>query len=159
MVKTDPIDALVQGWTSVRPDLDFRPMAVFARCNRLVTLGLRSLESALSQHDLTVGDFDVLSALRRSGAPFTLRPSELAERLMVTRAGVTSRVDRLAERGLVERRRDLEDRRSEPIVLTDAGRRTIEGALSDFLEAEADLFAALTENQQRQLESLLRRLE
>ena len=77
---------------------------------------------------------------------------------MVTRAGVTGRVDRLVERRLVDRRRDPDDRRSEPVQLTELGRRTIEGALSDFLEAEADLFGALTENQQRQLESLLRRL-
>ena len=149
---------MAHGWTSIRPDLDHRPMALFARCNRLVSMGLRSLDSALSEHGLTVGDFDVLSALRRSGQPFTLRPSELAERLMVTRAGVTSRIDRLAERGLVVRRRDPEDRRSEPIALTDVGRQMIEGTLSDFLEAEANLFGALTENQQRQLESVLRKL-
>ncbi len=154
----DPIDELLRGWESVRPELDFQPMALFARCNRFVTLSLRKLEATLTAHDLSVGEFDVLSALRRSGTPFTLRPSELAERVMVSRAGMTSRVDKLEENGFVERRRDPDDRRSEPIMLTKAGRRLVDGALIALLDAEAQLFAGLSESQQRQMDALLRRL-
>lgn len=154
----DPIDELLRGWESVRPELDFQPMALFARCNRFVTLSLRKLEATLTEHDLSVGEFDVLSALRRSGTPFMLRPSELAERVMVSRAGMTSRVDKLEENGFVERRRDPDDRRSEPIMLTKAGRRLVDGALLALLDAEAQLFASLSESQQRQMDTLLRRL-
>ena len=154
----DPIDELLRGWESVRPELDFQPMALFARCNRFVTLSLRKLEVTLNEHGLSVGEFDVLSALRRSGTPFTLRPSELAERVMVSRAGMTSRVDKLEENGFVERRRDPDDRRSEPIMLTKAGRRLVDGALVALLDAEAQLFASLSESQQRQMDTLLRRL-
>ena len=154
----DPIDELLRGWEAARPELEFRPMALFARCNRFVTLSRRKLEATLADHDLSVGEFDVLSALRRCGEPFMLRPSELADRVMVTRAGVTSRVDKLEENGLVERRRDPEDRRSEPIVLTKAGRRLVDRALVAYLDAESRLFAGLSHTQQRQLEALLRRL-
>ena len=87
-----------------------------------------------------------------------LRPSELAERVMVSRAGMTSRVDKLEENGFVERRRDPDDRRSEPIMLTKAGRRLVDGALLALLDAEAQLFASLSESQQRQMDTLLRRL-
>lgn len=158
MNKRDPIDELLREWGSVRPELDLQPMALFARCNRFVTLSLRQLESTLSDHNLSVGEFDVLSALRRSGSPFTLRPSELAERVMVSRAGMTSRVDKLEGSGLVERRRDPDDRRSEPIVLTKAGQRLVDRALVALLESEAELFAGLSKAQQRELDVLLRRL-
>jgi DNA-binding MarR family transcriptional regulator len=158
MEDKDPINSLIGEWAVIRPDLDFQPMSLFARCNRFVMLGLRQLELVLGEHDLTIGDFDVLSSLRRSGDTFTLRPSELAERVMVTRAGVTSRVDRLVERGLVKRIRDADDRRSEPIVLTAAGRRKIDGVLEAVVETEASMFSNLDDAQLQRLESLLRQL-
>ena len=154
----DPIDELLRGWEQARPDLDFAPMALFARCNRFVTLSIRQLEATLDDHGLSVGEFDVLSALRRSGEPFILRPSELAERVMVTRAGITSRVDKLEESGFVERRRDPTDRRLEPIALTKAGRRLVDRALSAYLDHQTLFFSGLSATQQRQLDSLLRRL-
>jgi DNA-binding MarR family transcriptional regulator len=154
----EPVDRLVAEWQNVRPDLDFGPMALFARSNRFVTGGLRRLDGALADHGLTVGEFDVLSALRRTGEPFSLKPSELAERLMVTRAGITARVDRLEEHGVVARRRDPNDRRSEPIVLTDVGRRLVDSAVVAVLAAEADLFAELTATERSTLDGLLRRL-
>lgn len=158
MTDEDLIDELLHGWESARPDLELAPMALFARCNRFVTLSMRQLEATLAGHGLSVGEFDVLSALRRSGEPFRLKPSELADRVMVTRAGITSRVDKLEENGFVERRRDPDDRRSEPIVLTKAGRRLIDGALVAYLDNQTRLFSGLHPAQQRQLESLLRRL-
>lgn len=154
----DLIDELLTGWQSARPDLDFQPMALFARCNRFVTLSMRQLESTLADRGLSVGEFDVLSALRRSGEPFVLRPSQLAERVMVTRAGITSRIDKLEEHGFVERRRDPSDRRSEPIALTKTGRRVVDGALVAYLDNQTRLFSGLSAAQQRQLDSLFRRL-
>jgi DNA-binding MarR family transcriptional regulator len=158
MDQPGPVDRLVAEWQSVRPDLDFGPMALFARSNRFVTLALRQLDAALGEFGLTVGEFDVLSALRRSGEPFTLKPSELADRLMVTRAGITARVDRLEEHGVVARRRDPLDRRSEPIVLTDVGRRLIDSALLAYLAAETELFGGLSSGEHAELDALLRRL-
>ncbi len=158
MSNQEPVERLVAEWQSEHPGLDFGPMALFARSNRFVSLARRKLETALAEHELTVGEFDVLSALRRAGEPFTLKPSELADRLMVTRAGITARVDRLEERGVVARRRDPNDRRSEPIVLTDEGRRAVNDALVAFLAAEAELFAELTPTEQTALDTLLRRL-
>ena len=154
----DPIDVLFSDWQSARHDLDFQPMALFARCNRFVTLAIRQLEATLAESGLSVGEFDVLSALRRSGEPFLLRPSELADRVMVTRAGITSRVDKLEESGYVARMRDPKDRRSEPIALTKAGRRVVDEALVAYLHNQTRLFSPLSPAQKGQLESLLRRL-
>lgn len=154
----DPIDELLRGWQTARPDLEFQPMALFARCNRFVTLSIRQLEATLAKHGLSVGEFDVLSALRRSGEPFILRPSELADRVMVTRAGITSRIDKLEENGYVKRVRDPSDRRSEPIAITKSGRRLLDGALVAYLDNQARLFSALSPAQQRQLDGLLRNI-
>lgn len=158
MDAAEAVDRLVSDWQTVHPELDFGPMALFARSNRFVGVALRRLDVALGEFGLTVGEFDVLSALRRSGEPFTLKPSELADRLMVTRAGITARIDRLEEHGVVARTRDPQDRRSEPIVLTDVGRGLIERALVAYLSAEADLFAGLTPEEHANLDAMLRRL-
>jgi DNA-binding MarR family transcriptional regulator len=153
-----PVDTLLREWRSARPELDFASMGVFAHSSRFVALGMRKLDTALADHGLSIGDFDVLSALRRIGEPYTLKPSELAGRLMVTRAGVTARVDRLETAGLVARRRDPDDRRSEPIVLTAAGRQAIDDALVTVLAVETQLLGALTPAERKTLDRLLRRL-
>jgi DNA-binding MarR family transcriptional regulator len=154
----DPAARLVREWSLLRPDLDFAPMGLFARGNRFVALGMRKLEAALADHALSIGDFDVLSALRRVGEPFAARPSDLADRLMVTRAGITARVDRLETSGLVARQRDPNDRRSEPVVLTEAGRRTVDLAVVSVLAVETELFSELTLSDRRKLDRLLHRL-
>ena len=155
---SDPGARLVREWSSVRPDLDFAPMGLFARSNRFVALGMRKLEAALADHGLSIGDFDVLSALRRAGEPFSVKPSDLADRLMVTRAGITARVDRLETTGLVARQRDPNDRRSEPIVLTEAGRRTVDLAVVSVLAVETELFSQLTLADRKKLDRLLHQL-
>src|SRR3989442_12972113 len=78
-------------------------------------------ERVFGPFGLQRGEFDVLAALRRSGPPYTLIPSELSKTLMLSRAGMTSRLDRLEAAGFVERTLDPNDRRSFRIRLTDKG--------------------------------------
>jgi DNA-binding MarR family transcriptional regulator len=133
-------------------------MGLFARSNRFVSVARRRIDTALTAHELSLADFDVLSALRRVGAPFSLKPSELAERLMVTRGGITARIDALEPRGLVARQRDLSDRRSEPILLTPAGLRLVDRAVVSVLEVEQSLYEGLTKAELAALDRTLRRL-
>ncbi len=158
MDETDAIDAFARSWRAARPDLDFSDMALFARLNRFVLLSLKSLDAALEARGLSLAEFDVLSALRRSGEPFMLRPSQLADALMVSRAGVTARIDRLVARRLVERRRDLDDRRSEPVALTAAGRVAVDAALVTHLGAGSALFQHLSRADREALDATLRQL-
>ncbi len=154
----DPINDLARSWQEARPDLDFAPMVLFARLNRFVLKSLKSLEAAQAKHGLSLAEFDVLAALRRHGEPFMMRPSELADALLLTRAGMTARIDGLVNRSLVERRRDTTDRRSEPVALTKRGRQLIDQAIVTHLQAEEALFAALSTSQRETLGSTLRRL-
>ncbi|SDR38679.1 DNA-binding transcriptional regulator, MarR family [Rhizobiales bacterium GAS191] len=74
----------------------------------------------LREVGLSIPQFDVLSALSE-GAGITQR--DLAQQLFVTKGNVSGLIDRLVEAGLVERRRDAQDRRSHALFLTKEGKR------------------------------------
>ena len=81
---------------------------------------IRRLGSELeSQTGMSIADYDVLVTLARSGR--TLRMSDLADRVVLSRSGMTRRVDRLEAAGLVERRECATDRRGAFAHLTDGG--------------------------------------
>jgi DNA-binding MarR family transcriptional regulator len=81
---------------------------------------IRRLETELeSETGMSIADYDVLATLARAGR--TLRMSDLAERVLLSRSGMTRRVDRLETAGLVERRECATDRRGAFAHLTDSG--------------------------------------
>jgi DNA-binding MarR family transcriptional regulator len=84
--------------------------------------------------DLTHDDYEVL--VRLSEAPDRrMRMSELADQVIQSRSRLTQRVDRLVERGLVERQRCPEDRRGMLAALTDDGFRTLVDAAPAHVES------------------------
>jgi len=148
----DEVDNLVAAWRRERPDLDVGPLEVLSRVTRLAR------RAAFAGHDLEAWEFDVLAALRRTGAPYALSPGQLVTQTLVTSGTMTNRIDRLADRGLVERRPDPDDRRGVQVRLTEAGRTRVDAALADLLGREGTLLAGLTPRQRAQLADLLRRL-
>jgi DNA-binding MarR family transcriptional regulator len=154
----DEVDDLVAAWRRERPDLDVRPMEVLSRVSRLARHLDRQRAAAFGAHELETWEFDVLSALRRSGEPFQLSPGQLLRATGVTSGTMTNRVDRLATRGLVERALHPDDRRGVLVRLTAAGRSTVDAALADLLEAERTLLTGLSVSDQQDLAAALRRL-
>ena len=156
---TDPIDRIIQQWRAERPDLELLPMALFGRLNRFAALAGKAIEATLQAH-LTggVAEFDVLAALRRAGPPFALTPSDLARALMLSPAGMTSRLDRLEGQGLIERRADPGDRRSMLAALTEKGRAAVDAAVGHHVANEARLLAPLSAAEQETLDRLMRKL-
>jgi DNA-binding MarR family transcriptional regulator len=154
----DEVDRLVEAWARERADLDLRPMEVLSRVSRLSHHLDRARRNAFADHGIESWEFDVLAALRRAGAPYELSPGRLIRETLVTSGTMTNRVDRLAARGLVERKPDPRDRRGVLVRLTDEGRRTVDGALSGLLAREHELMAGLDVGDQKQLASLLRDL-
>jgi DNA-binding MarR family transcriptional regulator len=71
---------------------------------------------------ITLDEYDVLFQLRRAVRPIPM--TELADHLLISRASTTRIVDRLVQRGWVDRRHDDEDRRRVFVGLTHEGRRT-----------------------------------
>ena len=86
----------------------------------------RQVTTAITAHDVTMPQFDVLATLRFSEG---VTQQELAERLLVTKGNVCGVLDRLERLGWVERRPDPDDRRANRIFLTSAGRRKIASAV------------------------------
>lgn len=150
---------MVDQWARERPDLELVPMALFARLGRFHALATKAIEAALQARlPGGIGEFDVLAALRRAGKPFTLPPSELARALMLSPAGMTSRLDRLEAQGLIARKADPKDRRSMLAVLTEQGRAVIDAAVGDHVANEARLLSVLSQAERHTLDTLLRKL-
>ncbi len=153
----DAIDAVVDAWHRERPELDLTAIGVAGRLGRVTMLSTPMIESVFAKHGLKQGEFDVLAALRRSGKPYTLIPSELSATLMMSRAGMTSRIDRLESAGLVERALDPEDRRSFRVTLTERGFEVVDAAMTEHAANVAKLLSPLGEDLDV-LDASLRRL-
>ncbi|MFG3406872.1 MarR family winged helix-turn-helix transcriptional regulator [Streptomyces sp. NPDC048142] len=156
--RPDFADIAVTHWERERPDLDFTAMATLARFARLHIAGSRRVDAVFAAYGLDRGEFDVLASLRRTGAPHEMPPSQLAEILLITRAGMTKRVDRLEARGLVARRADPEDRRSLRIGLTPEGLDLIDAAVAEHTANENRVLGLLTDDEAHAFDATLRKL-
>jgi DNA-binding MarR family transcriptional regulator len=139
----DDVDRLIAAWRRERPDLDVSPMHVLSRVTRLALHLDRARKEAFADHGLEPSEFDVLSALRRTGEPYQLSPGRLVQETLVTSGTMTNRVDRLVRKGLVERRPDPADRRGVQVRLTPEGRAAVDGALDALIGRERELLAGL----------------
>lgn len=152
----DEVDQLVAAWRTERPDLDVEPLQVLSRVSRLARHLDRARRAAFAEHGLESWEFDVLTALRRSGPPYELSPGELLRATLVTSGTMTNRVDRLVAAGLVRRGRDPQDKRGVRVRLTDAGRDRTDAALADLLRRERELLTGLDVGQRAALADQLR---
>lgn len=156
--RKDPVDAIIEQWSRVRPDLDTTAMEVFGRIQRLSrTVGDR-MEQAYAGFGISRGEFDVLATLRRSGEPYTLSPRRLSATLMLTTGGMTGRLDKLERAGLLRRSPDPHDRRGLQVTLTEKGLRLADEAVGAGLALQTEALAVLDEERVGQLADLLREL-
>lgn len=108
-------------------------MAAWQAFLRASILLMDRLDAELDGHALSLADYEILVNLSAESAG-ELRMTELAARTLVSRSGLTRRLDRLVESGLVERRNCPTDRRGVYAVLTDLGRRRLEDAAPTHVE-------------------------
>jgi len=94
---------------------------------------MERLDAELGGHGISLADYEILVNLSGE-ATGELRMTELAGRTLVSRSGLTRRLDRLVEAGLVERRSCPTDRRGVLAVLTEAGRNRLEAAAPTHVE-------------------------
>jgi DNA-binding MarR family transcriptional regulator len=158
MPESDEVDRIVETWTHERPDLDFSPLLVLSRVGRLARHLERARRTAFAASDLELWEFDVLSALRRAGAPYQLSPKALLQQTLVSSGTMTNRIDRLVSRKLVERHTDPNDGRGILVVMTEHGRERVDAAIRLLLTAEAELLERLSAADQERLSGLLRKL-
>src|SRR2546428_12730190 len=102
---------------------------------------MRQLETDLeSKTGLALADYDVLAQLALAGG--LLRMTELADQALISRSGMTRRVARLVDEGLVRRTDTDADGRGVVVVLTDAGVARLTEAAPVHLRGVSDLFVA-----------------
>jgi len=156
--RTDHLDRILAQWRRERPDLNVAPMGAMGRLLRTAALADAAFAEGLTGFDLGPGWFDLLAALRRGGTPYEMNPTELMRATMISSGGMTKRLDRLAEAGLVSRRPDPDDRRGVLVRLTARGLKTIDGAVKVHLANEERALRSLNAAERRTLDGLLRKL-
>jgi DNA-binding MarR family transcriptional regulator len=154
----DYMDNLLDQWRAVT-DQDTTSVAISGRIMRAALYYEASMMRYTFAHNLTVGDGLLLSALRRSGPPFSLRPSELVKFLWVTPSGITKQVRRLVAGGLVKKERDRRDERAVVITLTKRGQKMADSSLAaQEHQPENQLILKLSAAERAELECLLKKL-
>jgi DNA-binding MarR family transcriptional regulator len=108
---------------------------------------MRKLETDLeNETGLALADFDVLAQLANAGGE--LRMTELAARALISRSGMTRRVARLVDEGLVRRASAGADARSVVVTLTDAGIARLAETAPVHLRGVAELFVNKLDDQE-----------
>lgn len=151
-------DALVEDWRRERPDVELDSVRVFLPLRRTLQAAEARRAVVLARHGITPAMLDMLVAVRRVGAPYTATPSELARQLVLSAGGVSQRLDRLEQLGLVERTTNTEDRRSVSVTLTAAGLRALDDLIGEYMLHEEQLLAGWSAEERAQLATLLVRL-
>jgi DNA-binding MarR family transcriptional regulator len=157
-MQNDVVDDILTQWTEERPELDTAPLGVVIRVMTLNRSFLREATQALEPVGLELWEYDVLSALRRQGEPYSLPATTLARETDLSSGAMTNRIDRLEDRGLVSRHPDEDDRRSVIVRLTRKGQKVIDEAIQYRLDAADESMRELDASELRELAGLLRKV-
>ena len=158
MHPSDILDETMASWQRERPDLDLGTMGTTLRLNMVVAIGKQLLEATVADLGISLGEFDVLAALRRNGHDAELTPTVLAKVAMLSPSGMTNRLDRLEEAGYLTRRPDPDDRRVSLVSLTPKGRKLADQAIAAIAAAENEAFGTLSTAELDRLDRTLDRL-
>lgn len=146
----DVVDRIIGQWNRERPDVDVSPLAVIGRISRLSRLIDVVLAENYARHGIEAWMFDVMATLRRSGEPFELSAGQLVKQTMVTTGAMTNRIDRMEQRGLVQRVAAA-DRRKVIVRLTNAGLHLTDEVVVSHMETEQEILSSLSERQRSEL--------
>jgi DNA-binding MarR family transcriptional regulator len=111
---------------------------------------------ALNGYQLSPAARQALAVLDGAGQP--LSPTEIARRLIVTTASITSLLDTLQRRGLVERQPDPADRRRLLITITPAAQDLVRRFVPEVVALQASVMKDIAEEDRRQFAAVLTRI-
>ncbi|MFF3544500.1 MarR family winged helix-turn-helix transcriptional regulator [Streptomyces platensis] len=151
-----PVEEIAAAWERERPGTPASSIGIVTPIWQLAKLLGDDRRRVLTRAGVDPATLDLLSVLRRGGAPYTLTTRELGRRSMVTAGAVSQRVARAEREGLVTRRPGEGRPRTVLVELTPAGHELVEATVDQVLYREAELIDGLTPGQQKQLAGLLR---
>lgn len=155
---SDEVDSIVAAWQVQRSDFDAQPLAVFSRLLRLGRYIDRIRRTIFAQYDLETWEFEMLAALRRSGAPFQLTAGQLMNETLVSSGTITNRIMRMQDSGLIERSRDKVDRRVVYVKATPKGITQVDAAMEALLNEQRNQLADFSEQEIRQARDFLKQM-
>lgn len=152
----DKIDDILQQWKSIKPELDCSSMGVIGRLRQVDMSWKKKLDCVFNNQNMTGVEFDILATLRRSQVALT--PTELYKMLMLSSGAMSTHIEKLAQRDLIERVSSQQDRRSCKIMLTEQGVVIIDIALQAHVKNMDNMLGALNDNEKTQFSELLKKV-
>ncbi|WP_278634140.1 MarR family winged helix-turn-helix transcriptional regulator [Sutterella wadsworthensis] len=153
----DLVDTFQLEWDASYPGMHFKCVPSVTRLVRMGEYIARAVDETLAEFDLNRGEAEVLFALVRN-PHIDITPKIIQTRILVSSGGLTRRLDRLEEKGLISRLPDPNDRRGTVLKATKAGIVLALRAHKAHTEKEARLVSTLSENEKKTLENLLKKL-
>lgn len=144
-------------WAAHNPDLDTSPMELVGLLKHASGLLGSAIEPLYAGAALTAPEVDMLVPLRHATDPVIARG--LAERLGLSRAGVSKTLAKLELRGYITRTPNPADRRAALVTITEDGAKAVDDLFPRQLAAEVDLLAGLGEDREWVREALDRLVE
>ncbi len=150
----DHVDLVVAAWYAEAPTFNQTIKQLAIRLPRISHYLQRAQRREFAEHGMESWEFEVLITLRH--AKKTCTAGDLLRRMEVTSGGLSNRLARLEERGLIRRDVDPTDRRQVLVSLTDKGMARTDEMLRVTSHADEALFGLLDAATQRQLNEALR---
>jgi DNA-binding MarR family transcriptional regulator len=159
--RRDAVDDHVARWAAHwkdNPAFEPEVEGAITRMQAILKQLKRADAAAFAGSDFSLEDYSTLHALMVQPYPTEATPAQLAEATSVTRAAMTSRLDRLVSSGLVTREVDPLDRRRVVVRPTASGRGAWESYVHEGMSREQRLLHALSPRELAQLNTLLRKV-
>lgn len=125
---------IVEDWRREVPGLSYRGLQLTLRIRALAFMMDRELARVAAAEGVQVDEALILSALRRTGAPYRLRPTDIYKLFDITSGAATARIARLVRKSLVERIGHMHDRRSSLVQLSPKGIKSIDRIMASMAE-------------------------
>lgn len=154
----DSIDTIYQQWRTERPDIDPEPVLIYGPISRIQSDVTARIDKLLAPYKLVRGTFDVLTALRRAGAPFRLSPKQLTRHLVLSGAGLNGRLNILERHGYIARLPEPADRRTLRIQLTTSGQRIVNKMTPRLFDLQWGILSGFEARERKQFADLLLRM-
>jgi DNA-binding MarR family transcriptional regulator len=154
-----PVEEIAAAWERERPGTPVDSIGVVTPLWRLAKLFADDRRRLLAEVGVDPATLDLLSVLRRAGAPYELTTRDIARRTLVTAGAISQRVARAEAAGLASRRPRRDGSRAVVVSLTAAGHDLVEETVDAVLSRESELLGSLSPRQRaalgRQLQCLL----
>jgi DNA-binding MarR family transcriptional regulator len=147
----DSIEIFLSQWKKERPDLDPWPVGILGRTQRISAHLQSRATKWLAPLGLTWESFSLLVALRRSGSPYALRPTDIYRESLLSSGAITNRIDQVEKKGWVRRHHSPTDRRGVIVRLTPAGRAVADRAIEIHLRELAAQFTKISKKDRQAL--------